>query len=329
MGYVPHTTYLCQGLDVVLFFPHKCVFAEHANHKQETGQTLGSCMCVTPSTIPAAFCKTDIWPFNPTVITKKMPAPSPSTSLQPTQVFLIVQPSPIQKVLETIWGSHAPPLAITSPPVAHPPSSSPPLTPSPYYFPNAVHKSAAFAMEQDLIATSPLSSFHMTGVCPGLSSIHLEVMNISLQGFLNVFSDQNALQGFPLLVIPLNCSLNILPLWGKKVYIFITFIVPSIKLLHLPSNPYSSCCQTIYLNEVHWIQIHYHYHCCDAYHPHEAIPQPNKRFPVKETLQSCTDLRLGEPWAGEFQLVKGTYLDVFKGFILLVYCSPFVPFKWS
>ena len=41
MGYVPHTTHLCQGLNVVLFSPHKCAFAEeHEKHEWETGQTL-------------------------------------------------------------------------------------------------------------------------------------------------------------------------------------------------------------------------------------------------------------------------------------------------
>lgn len=72
MGYVPHIMHLCQGLDVVLFSPHKCAFAEeHKKHEQETGQTLecaGSVVvnhwaviCVfTPSKILAAFCKTGI-----------------------------------------------------------------------------------------------------------------------------------------------------------------------------------------------------------------------------------------------------------------------------
>ena len=170
MGYVPHTTHLCQGLDVVLFSPHKRAFAEEREkHERETGQTLGRAEFVvvnhravirvfTPSNILAAFRKTGIRPFDPTVITRKMLAPSLPTSLQPTQVFPIAQPSPVRRVLETIWGSQVPAPAITPPWVAHPPSSSPPLTPSPYYFPDAAAESAAFAMEQDPIATLALSS---------------------------------------------------------------------------------------------------------------------------------------------------------------------------
>src|SRR5258706_7771177 len=170
MGYVPHTTHLCQGLDVVLFSPHKCAFAEeHEKHEQETGRTLECAEFVvvnhwavmrvfTQSNILAAFCKTGIRPFDPTVITEKMLAPSLPTSLQTTQVFPIVQPSPVRKVIDTIWGSQVLQSASAPPHVSHPLSPSPPLTPSPYYFPDAASESVAFALEHELIATSALSS---------------------------------------------------------------------------------------------------------------------------------------------------------------------------
>lgn len=93
MGYVPHMTYLCQGLNVVLFSPHKYAFAEECEeHEWETGKTLEHAEFVnvnhwaviyvfTTSNILAAFHKTGIQPFKPTVITRKMLAPSIPTSL--------------------------------------------------------------------------------------------------------------------------------------------------------------------------------------------------------------------------------------------------------
>ena len=170
MGYVPHMMHLCQGLNVVLFSPHKHAFAEeHEKHEQETGQTLECAEFVvvnhwavlhvfTPSNILAAFHKTGIQPFGPTVITKKMLAPSIPTSLQLPQVFPIVQPSPVQKVLKTIWGSQVASPAIALPQITYPPDPSPPLSPSPYHFPYAACESAAFAVEQNPVATSPMSS---------------------------------------------------------------------------------------------------------------------------------------------------------------------------
>ena len=170
MGYVPHTTHLCQGLDVILFSPHKRAFAEECEkHEQETGQTLERADFVvvnhravvrvfTQSNILAAFRKTGIRPFDPTVITEKMLAPSLPTSLQPSQVFPIIQPSPVRKVLDIIWGSQVIQPAVTPPHVSHPPSPSPPLTPSPYYFPDAACESMAFAVDQGLNTTSAPSS---------------------------------------------------------------------------------------------------------------------------------------------------------------------------
>ena len=87
-----------------------------------------------------------------------MLAPSLPTSLQPTNVFPIVQPSPVQRVLHTILGSQVPQPAIAPPHAAYPPSPSPPLTPSPYTFPAAASESMAFAVEQEPIATAALFS---------------------------------------------------------------------------------------------------------------------------------------------------------------------------
>ena len=41
MGYVPHSTHLCQGLDVAIFGVHKVHWAqEHEKFEQESGRTI-------------------------------------------------------------------------------------------------------------------------------------------------------------------------------------------------------------------------------------------------------------------------------------------------
>ena len=100
--YPAHATHVYQGLDMVIFGPLKIYWTqERDSYERKTGQKVSKSnflkiyaathVCAfTKENILAAFCKTGLIPFNPTVITKAMMAPSIETSCQS---FLPLVPS--------------------------------------------------------------------------------------------------------------------------------------------------------------------------------------------------------------------------------------------
>lgn len=92
--YPSHTTHVLQGLDVVVFaILKRCLSEERDLWERETGETISKTNFLTiygqahlqampPKTIRTAFRKTGIWPFDPSIITKEMMAPSKVTSCE-------------------------------------------------------------------------------------------------------------------------------------------------------------------------------------------------------------------------------------------------------
>lgn len=100
--YPSHTTHILQGLDVVLFATVKCHLGdERDNWELKTGEQINKTnflgiyghahlRALTPGNIKAAFRKTGVWPFNPSVVSEAMIAPSKETSCE---AYLPVAPS--------------------------------------------------------------------------------------------------------------------------------------------------------------------------------------------------------------------------------------------
>lgn len=94
MCYPSHTTHVYQGLDVVVFAVlKKCWSEERDKWEREKGEGItksnfitiygqAHLRALTPDLIRMAFRKTGVWPFNPTVISEQMMAPSKETSYQ-------------------------------------------------------------------------------------------------------------------------------------------------------------------------------------------------------------------------------------------------------
>lgn len=92
--YIPHSTHVYQGLDVVIFSPLKKFIGEERDKwLRENGAAMDKnsflvvygrahVRALTPENIKAAFKKTGIWPFNPHVVTTDMLAPSTETSCE-------------------------------------------------------------------------------------------------------------------------------------------------------------------------------------------------------------------------------------------------------
>jgi hypothetical protein len=92
--YPSHATHVYQGLDVVIFGPLKTYWTEERdNYERRTGQKVSKTnflkiyapahiRAFTDSNIRAAFRKTGLVPFDPTVITTEMMAPSIETSCE-------------------------------------------------------------------------------------------------------------------------------------------------------------------------------------------------------------------------------------------------------
>jgi hypothetical protein len=92
--YIPHSTHIFQGLDVVIFSPLKKFIGEErdtwlcehrgAMDKNNFLAIYGRAhvRALTPDNIKAAFKKTGVWPFNPDVVTEEMLAPSRETSCE-------------------------------------------------------------------------------------------------------------------------------------------------------------------------------------------------------------------------------------------------------
>ena len=131
MGYVPHMTHLCQGLDVAVFGAHKVHWSEECEkHERETGHTIQKqdfllvhsraiLRTFKKETILSAWEKTGLRPYNPNIITPQMLAPSTITSSHTQQLFPIEQPSPVRHVVKCMhdW-LHTNSSTVTPPPIA-------------------------------------------------------------------------------------------------------------------------------------------------------------------------------------------------------------------
>lgn len=92
--YPAHCTHVLQGLDVVVFATVKrCLCEERDKWEHSTGEKFSKTnflgiygrahlRALQPETIKASFRKTGVWPFDPTVITEAMMAPSKETSCE-------------------------------------------------------------------------------------------------------------------------------------------------------------------------------------------------------------------------------------------------------
>jgi len=115
MGYVPHSTHLCQGLDVTVFGVHKVHWAQECKKfEQESGRTVRKedfllvHACAIQQTfkkeiILSAWEKTGLCPFNPDVITPDMVAPSTAMSTHTLQLFPVAQPTPVHQVVQCMY----------------------------------------------------------------------------------------------------------------------------------------------------------------------------------------------------------------------------------
>ena len=108
--YLPHTTHLLQGLNVVAFAQLKSVYSRKAEEfteehsldgirKVDFSSLLGTSMveAFTKDTVMACFSVTGISPYNPNTIDKKKLRPAKATSLHAT--FPIEQPSPVCHIM--------------------------------------------------------------------------------------------------------------------------------------------------------------------------------------------------------------------------------------
>jgi len=92
--YPAHTTHVLQGLDVVVFATVKqCLSEERNDWERQTGEKISKTnflgiygqahlRALTPDNIKASFRKTGVWPFDPSVVTEEMMAPSKETSCE-------------------------------------------------------------------------------------------------------------------------------------------------------------------------------------------------------------------------------------------------------
>ena len=90
--YPAHTTHILQGLDVIIFAPLKCrLTEEHDLYERRTGKRIGKNnfldvygkahnQALTLENIKAAFRKTGLCPFDPSVIPAEAIAPSKKSS---------------------------------------------------------------------------------------------------------------------------------------------------------------------------------------------------------------------------------------------------------
>ncbi|KIK19723.1 hypothetical protein PISMIDRAFT_658664 [Pisolithus microcarpus 441] len=106
--YPAHTTHIYQGLNVVIFRPLKHYWTEERDQYESSKQhkidktnfvsiyARAHKKALTPETVRAAFRKTGVWPFNPSVILDEMLAPSFETSA--VGRLPLSQPSPVHAV---------------------------------------------------------------------------------------------------------------------------------------------------------------------------------------------------------------------------------------
>jgi DDE superfamily endonuclease len=109
LGYSPHCTHVLQGLDVVCFakmkteFYHKIhIFEDSNKHAMTKGDFTGVfgrafLRAFTKDAIEAAFCATEIFPFDPNVIHKEAMKPSLPTLTKAS--FPLLQASPVRTIM--------------------------------------------------------------------------------------------------------------------------------------------------------------------------------------------------------------------------------------
>lgn len=110
--YPSHTTHVYQGLDVVVFSVLKRAIGEERDmYERSTGEKMNKqnflkiygaahLRVLTPALIKTAFRKTGVWPYDPSVITEAMMAPSKETSCE--GYLPIVPPTPIRIVAKLL-----------------------------------------------------------------------------------------------------------------------------------------------------------------------------------------------------------------------------------
>lgn len=111
--YIPHGTHIFQGLDVIIFSPlKKYIGEERDNWLREYGAAMDKntflaiygkahVRALTSENIKSAFRKTGIWPFDPSVVTEEMLAPSKESS---SEAHLPIPPDdPAVNVLATMF----------------------------------------------------------------------------------------------------------------------------------------------------------------------------------------------------------------------------------
>jgi hypothetical protein len=106
--YPSHSTHIYQGLDVAVFGALKTCWGEERDRwEREKGEKIDKSnfvtvygqahlRAVTPETVHSAFQKTGVWPFDRSVVTTEMMAPSKETLVEG---FLPIQPSSPVKVI--------------------------------------------------------------------------------------------------------------------------------------------------------------------------------------------------------------------------------------
>jgi hypothetical protein len=115
--YPAHGTHIYQGLDVVIFAVLKLYWTEaKAKWEREKGVKMDKTnfleiygtahlRALTPESICMAFRKTGVFPFDPTVVTKEMMAPSLETSIRG---HLPIMPStPIRAITDLLYRYNA------------------------------------------------------------------------------------------------------------------------------------------------------------------------------------------------------------------------------
>jgi len=137
--YIPHGTHIFQGLDVVIFSPlKKYIGEERDNWLREYGAAMDKntflaiygqahVHTLTSENIKSAFKKTGVWPFNPSVVTEEMLAPSKETSseahlpIPPDDPAVNVLATMLRKLAKISEAEDAPDI-ISKTPVAGPPN---------------------------------------------------------------------------------------------------------------------------------------------------------------------------------------------------------------
>lgn len=111
--YPSHATHVYQGLDVAVFSVLKRFWAEERDKWQrEKGEKItketflaiygrAHIRALTPELIAAAFRKTGVWPYNPSVVTSSMMAPSKETARR--VVFPVIPPTPVRVMTQMMY----------------------------------------------------------------------------------------------------------------------------------------------------------------------------------------------------------------------------------